>query len=226
MAPEIVADGLTEEEAKNFERVLIKELDTMNPEHGYNLTSGGEMVPGYRYSEMARKKMSEKKQGVFDGEKNPMYGKHQSEETRRKISEKAKGRPSKMKGKHLNLSPEQKKHASEIRKGKGHPMPESAKKKLSEQRKGVPKSEESKKKLSETKRNQAKEIYCVELDRVFRSMADAQDELNISLCTLSKCCTKHNNTAGGYHWKFYEEHLKEIKENDSASDCRTCTNEN
>lgn len=176
------------------------------------------MVPGYCYSEIARKKMSEKKQGVFDGEKNPMYGKHHSEETRKKISEKAKGRPSKMKGRHLNLSPEQRKHASEVRKGKGHPMSESAKKKLSENHKGMPKSEEQKRKLSETKRDNAREIYCVELDRVFRSMADAQDELGISLCAISKCCTKHSKTAGGYHWKYYEEYLEEIEENDSADE--------
>ena len=38
---EIVASGLTKEEAGNFEKLLIKKLDTTNDEHGYNLDKGG-----------------------------------------------------------------------------------------------------------------------------------------------------------------------------------------
>ena len=33
---EIIAHNLTMEEATNFERLLIEQLDLMNPEHGYN----------------------------------------------------------------------------------------------------------------------------------------------------------------------------------------------
>jgi len=38
---EIVAQGLTKDEANNFERVLIKELNSINPKEGYNLQDGG-----------------------------------------------------------------------------------------------------------------------------------------------------------------------------------------
>ena len=39
---EIIASGLTQEEAGNMERLLIEKLDLMNPEYGYNLSIGGE----------------------------------------------------------------------------------------------------------------------------------------------------------------------------------------
>lgn len=61
---ELIASHLTLEEATNFERLLIAKLDLMNPLNGYNLTSGGEMVPGYCYSDATRKKQSEKRKGL------------------------------------------------------------------------------------------------------------------------------------------------------------------
>lgn len=36
VSKEIIASRLTKEEAQNFERLLIKKMDLMNPEHGYN----------------------------------------------------------------------------------------------------------------------------------------------------------------------------------------------
>lgn len=39
---EIVASNLTEDEAKNFESLLIKKLNTTNSDFGYNLSSGGD----------------------------------------------------------------------------------------------------------------------------------------------------------------------------------------
>lgn len=62
---EIIASHQTQDEAKNFERLLIEKLDLMNPNKGYNLTSGGEMVPGYCYSETSRKKQGEYRKKAF-----------------------------------------------------------------------------------------------------------------------------------------------------------------
>ena len=39
---QIIASGLTKEEAGNCERLLIEKLDLMNKDKGYNQTSGGE----------------------------------------------------------------------------------------------------------------------------------------------------------------------------------------
>lgn len=43
---EIIARNLTREEACNFERLLIEKLDLMNKDKGYNMTPGGDELPG------------------------------------------------------------------------------------------------------------------------------------------------------------------------------------
>jgi len=93
----------------------IKFYDSTNPLIGYNLTDGGEGMPGFHHTEETRKNMSE----VKKGEKNPNYGKHQLEETCKKMSEN-----------HVDFSGEnnpmyEKKHSPEtIEKmsGENHPM--------------------------------------------------------------------------------------------------------
>lgn len=46
-------------------------------------------IVGKQHKEESKKLMSEKKQGVFDGEKNPMFGKKHNQETIEKIKQKA-----------------------------------------------------------------------------------------------------------------------------------------
>lgn len=60
--------------------------------NGYNMTLGGEGAIGRRHSKETRALMKERKIGVFDGNKNPMYGKSHSEESRQKISQSLKGK--------------------------------------------------------------------------------------------------------------------------------------
>ena len=45
-------------------------------------------------------------------------------------------------------------------------------------------------------------VYCVELDRVFESAAEAKNILNINSPIL-EVCYGNRKTAGGYHWEFY-----------------------
>jgi len=51
---EIIASGLTKEEAGNFEKLLIKKLDITNDEKGYNLDKGGTYG---LHSEVSKEKM-------------------------------------------------------------------------------------------------------------------------------------------------------------------------
>lgn len=113
---EVIASNLTKEEADNFERLLIKKLDTINPDFGYNMTLGGEGCAGCFPSDETRNKISEKAKERFEdlearnkqrenarlqwknpeirnkmikalsGENHPLYGKHPSDETRQKMS--------------------------------------------------------------------------------------------------------------------------------------------
>lgn len=80
----IVARGLDEETAKWLEIELIRELDTINPNKGYNLTKGGDGVNGYKHSEERRKKCAR------NGEMNGMYGKYHTDEAKEKMSKKKK----------------------------------------------------------------------------------------------------------------------------------------
>lgn len=73
---EIIASNLTLAEANNFEELLIKELDTLNPKKGYNLVAGGE---NHSVSDITRERQREsrKKNGGasyardVNGVKNP-----------------------------------------------------------------------------------------------------------------------------------------------------------
>ena len=144
-----MADNLTSIEAEEMECDLIQLYNTMNPEYGYNLTSGGES--GKRYSEEAKRNISLS----LRGEKHPNYGKHHSEETKRKISKGNKGK---------KVSEETRKKISKINKGrtysdeykqrmseicKGRIVSDETKERISEALKGREFSEEHKAKLSE-----------------------------------------------------------------------------
>ena len=91
---EIIAEHLTEDEAKNFEIALIDKLHTADNRYGYNVTLGGESGNGYKWSEEGKKKISENSKKMWaregfkesrcgenasaygrTGEMHPMYGK-------------------------------------------------------------------------------------------------------------------------------------------------------
>lgn len=84
---EVIASNLTKEEADNFEKLLIKELDTMNKDKGYNIVAGGQGSSGYHPSEETRKKIGEASR------KNNELGLLNTEEIRKKNSEWHKNNP-------------------------------------------------------------------------------------------------------------------------------------
>ena len=100
------ADGKFSDEDVAFvchlERILIEALGTRTNVNGANMTSGGEMISGYTHTEEVRARLSAARQGMYQGQKNPMYGKrgtgspnygrHLSAEHKRAISDANKGR--------------------------------------------------------------------------------------------------------------------------------------
>lgn len=48
----------------------------------------------------------------------------------------------------------------------------------------------------------SKPVRCIELDRVFESMAAASAELNVCSSGISNCCRGKAQTAGKYHWEY------------------------
>lgn len=95
IAHEVIASGLTKEEATEAEKFYIALYRSHEPKHGYNLTMGGETGVVFTYE--SRRKLSESKKGQHynigvpfteerkqhlrenhadvRGEKNPMWGK-------------------------------------------------------------------------------------------------------------------------------------------------------
>jgi len=82
----IIFSGCSEEEARDVETLLITTFDTINPNFGYNKTTGGRK--GYERTEEWKAHMRE----INSGEKNPCYGKKLTIEHRNKISEGNKGK--------------------------------------------------------------------------------------------------------------------------------------
>ena len=50
----------------------------------------------------------------------------------------------------------------------------------------------------------SKAVYCVELDRTFKSGAEAARELGLQTSKISNVCNGKRNKTGGYHFKFVE----------------------
>lgn len=79
---EIVCEKIPEDEAKNMEQVLISNFSTQDDRYGYNMTSGGDGISGFKHTDESRRKMSISK----SGSNHPNYHKHLSETTRTKIA--------------------------------------------------------------------------------------------------------------------------------------------
>lgn len=165
---DIIADGLTKEQACAKEIELIAKYDATNPKHGYNSSTGGECgALGVEQTEEARKnksnimkeyyrnnpptkEMRERNSYIHKTNKNcvnhwnkvleKIHKEPVSEETRKKISEAHRGKTPWNAGKHL--SEETKRKLSESHKGQRSPM------------KGKHLSIETRKKLSEANKGQ------------------------------------------------------------------------
>ena len=84
---EILLSNLTREEAEQKEKEYISKWNLTDKNFGYNLTEGGEGTSGYKVSEKAKRKMSER----MKGENHPFYGKKMSKEFCLAVSNGRKG---------------------------------------------------------------------------------------------------------------------------------------
>lgn len=119
---EIIAIGLTKEEACTLEINLISQYRTQEKAHGYNILEGGDAP---LITDDVKKKISK----AMEGNKNAL-GHSCTDEKKRKISKAQKGR---------KLSEEHRKKLSATKKGKSHkPLSDETRKKLSDAHKKKP----------------------------------------------------------------------------------------
>lgn len=83
----VIYEGLSEIEAKNIECDLISRFSTQDDRYGYNMTSGGDGVCGFKHTDSSKQKMSISKAGS----NHPNYNKHLNESTRNKIATRLRG---------------------------------------------------------------------------------------------------------------------------------------
>lgn len=58
--------------------------------------------------------------------------------------------------------------------------------------------------LERVAKTQSTSVYCVELDKVFHGIREAERQLGVDHGDISKCCKGKKKTCGGYTWRYVE----------------------
>ena len=173
---EILAKGLTQQEAEAMEIKLIAEHDSTNPAKGYNIAPGGNTQ-----SAETRAKISAALTGV------PL-----SKERRARLSETRKGR---------RLSEGCKRKISESH--KVNPKVQNHILTLNRERAGKPKTEEHKRKLSESQKRRP--VKNIDTGEVFGGVGEAARSVRGSHTNIIKACKGERQTAYGHRWAYIPE---------------------
>lgn len=183
---EIVASGLSKDDACALEQKLILMYDSCDNTKGYNKSTGGEF-------------------GAVGVIKNDNQRTAASQALRKKWEDQVFRKAASNRVIALNQSEEMRKKRSESNHLRG--VSDDTRKKISNAKTGHklgPFSDEHKRKISEHHSGGADEVsvVCVETGEVFKSINDASRVKHINKKQISNCCrgVRHYNTAGGYHW--------------------------
>lgn len=188
------------------ETMYIDFFDSINPNKGYNKSTGGanplpseesklkrsKTLMGHKVSDKTKQKLSEKAK-LRIGENNSFYGKQHSDETKQKISDANKGR---------KWSEESKIQMSKNRKGRKSPMDgkhhsEETKRKISENHafKGKERPEISEKMSGKNNPN-AKTVICITTNKIFNTAIEATKYYGINQTGVVDCCKGRQKSAG------------------------------
>lgn len=123
-----------------------------------------------------------------------------TEETREKCSKALKGRV---------FSEEHRRKIGEA--NKNRKVSRETREKISKSNKGKIISEEARRKMSENSKHRhgfksgnERKIICIETQKIYNSIKEAEKDCPVSASCISHCCRGKIKTAGGYHWKFVE----------------------
>lgn len=190
---EIVAEGLSKQDAEAKEIELIATYNSNCREYGYNIENGGNSIG--KHSEETRRKIS-----------HHLKGHGVSLETRAKLRAANLGK----RGKPLTIE-----HRERLRQANtGKVASEETRLRLSQSHKGIKLSERTKKIMSEQrkgKRHPSLWKPIAQLDSngnvvgKFQSVTDASKSTGICDPNISAVLNSKRKTAGGYGWKYIEE---------------------
>lgn len=188
---EVIAENLTKEEACDFEKTLIKELNSTDFYYGYNKSIGGEtseLAPGVRNGNYGKKWSEERIEKYKESWKTRVVV--CTDERRKQMSEVAKRN---WKNEDFRNRMTGKNAPCYGRTGEKHPM-------YGKHGKDNPNS---------------KMVVCLNNNEVYYSAADASKILHINHSKLCMCCRGERNSCGKdengnpLSWKYYEDYLKE-----------------
>lgn len=200
---EILLTKLTEEEAKQKEKELIKKYKTTNRKLGYNISAGGDDMSHLR------------------GKNHPFYGKHFTEEHRKNLSEASKNRvrsPEEIKMNTQKLFDYMATHENAF-KGKHHTteFKKNQSKKVTEYwathkhpQKGKIRTEASKNKIAKSRNDKglAYSVICAENGKIYVSLRQASEDTGISRSSISDCCNGKRESVKGFHFKYLNKNNK------------------
>lgn len=172
---DILATGLSREDACKMEVELIAKYDSTNPAKGYNHSPGGDKTTlGYKYSEESRQRISEALKGKRKGVPH-------TEAHREHIRQALKGR---------RCSNTTREKMREVM-GDRFTTEEARRK----QRENTPKG---------VKHHRATAVICLDTGEIFPYIQAAADATGLSRSNISACCRELQKTAGGLRWSYKE----------------------
>lgn len=202
---EIVAENLSKEEACQMEIDLIAKYKSNNPDYGYNISFGGDVVQlGLTRTEEQRKHISDGHKGIelTDSQINNLNSIHEklrgvprSEEVKAKISEANRGKV---------RTPEMRKRMSDAQKLR-HAKVSERLTKLDEQKaythrgeywKGKSRSEETKRKISESLKGKPSKVKGIKRSDEFKKKISDSQKKRLQNVDLSG---KNNGFYGKHH---------------------------
>ena len=191
---EILADGISKEDACAEERRLIAELNALDPAFGYNQKTGGEL--GSSLSAKVRKKMSLKRKLFYLEHpeaklelSEKIKGFHHTDEAKAKMSAAKRGRT-------FTQTPEWRRHIGEANKAK--------------MQEDTQYYEEASARCRENGAKASKPV--VQLDNNgneisrFQNAHEAERETGIRSGNIGRCCKGYTKSAGGYKWRYANEY--------------------
>lgn len=186
---EIIATGISHDDAQALERKLIKELKATDKKYGYNVCFGGEDGwVGVHHTEEAKRKMSLARLGKPGHNK----GYKMSDETKRKLSENHKG---KYHGKPVKPKPPK-------RPLHGFHISEAHKKSISKANTGRFRSDQVRENMSKAQIKTKKPVRCIDLDMVFESETAAMKYFGIDKTLIGRNCKGKQKTAKGLRFEY------------------------
>lgn len=192
-----IIEECTEDQLDDKEAKYIQQYNSMDRSKGYNRESGGSV--NKHMSDDSKHKMSVAKQGMYDGEKNPMYGVHLkiSDERKQYLSQLFTGKKNPMYGVHNACSEETRRKLSDANMGEkngfyGKHHTEESKKKMSEKKKGIVWPLEV-----ILSKGQNKRVRCINNGKEFDMLSQAaQWAKNTAPESISRVCNGKQKTAG------------------------------